>query len=223
MTNQKGKPLSGIITARNCPACGHHEIGFVSDDGIFHPLRAGSRILVMEGFDTGRMPNQTNDAAGISETMESPKDDLKGRYWVPEPLKGDPGMRMKYGVVLGEETGKNSLNRQIYESAFLQKLHYLLEKETVTPVAVLLDRFFAAPHLASGETKDIAINMWEELDEIRNPVERISKWLKNPDGKSLALLVEPKAMENLENDPVSDASALAELRALDLEDFLALL
>ena len=132
-------------------------------------------------------------------------------------------MRLKYGVVIQKEFGSVPVTEQIYESAYMQKLSYLLENEVNIPIAVILDRFFVAPHLASGESGDMANNMWEELEEIRRPVEQVTQWLKEPDEKTLQLLLQPGAIENLEEQPVSEETALEELRALDLEDFLELL
>ena len=224
MANSKGFPFSGIVTARNCPTCGHHEIGLLSENGVFHPLRPGTRaVMMMDETEPAKMQPQGNEIPSIKETGKEASSPLEGRFWIPEALKGDRIMRLKYGVVIQKEMGSVQMNEHIYEAAFIQKLNYFLEKEVYTPIAVILDRFFVAPHLASGETREIAANMWEDLDEIRQPVERVKQWLKEPDEKSLQLLVQPDSIENLENSPVSEERALEELELLDLEDFLALL
>ncbi|EFK11850.1 conserved hypothetical protein [delta proteobacterium NaphS2] len=132
-------------------------------------------------------------------------------------------MRLKYGVIFQGEEGSAIPTGQAYESAFLQKLNHLLEKEVHIPIAVILDRFFAAPHLASGETKDIAFNMLEELEEVRLPVTLVKQWLEKPDEKNLKILAQPVTLDNSKSSSISDAEALEEQSALDLEDFLALL
>lgn len=222
MANQrKETSFSGIVTARNCPECGHHEMGLVTEDGVFHPLRPGTRVLIMDGMEPGRRTGVADeiplDILDADEPLQAPK----GRFWIPEPLKGDGRMRLKYGVILleGEPVFPDG---QIYESAFLRKLAYLLEKGADVPVPVILDRLFAAPHLAAGEPKDIVCNMWEELSEIREPVEHLKKWLETRDGNHLQSLVLPDRLEDLENATVSEAEALEEQKKLDLEAFLAL-
>ena len=224
MTNRKEIPFSGTVTARNCPTCGHHEIGLVSENGVFRPLTTGTRVVIMDEMEpSAQIPTQGSVAPATCETRVEPSQTLEGRYWVPEPLKGDRRLRLKYGVAISREVESLPVTEQIYESAYMQKLSYLLENEVNIPIAVILDRFFVAPHLASGESRDMANNMWEELEEIRQPVEQVAQWLKEPDEKTLRLLLQPGAIENLEKQPVSEEAAMGELRALDLEDFLALL
>lgn len=223
MANNKEIPFPGIVTARNCPTCGHHEIGLVSENGVFHPLKAGTRVIMMDETEPEPIQIQDNEVPSASEAREETSHPLEGRCWVPEPLKGDRIMRLKYGVVIQKEVASVPMNGHIYESAYMQKLSYLLEKEVFIPIAVILDRFFVAPHLASGETRDIAGNMWEELEEIRQPVERIKHWLREPNENALQLLVQPGAMETLEHSPVSEETTLEELKGLNLEDFLELL
>ena len=223
MTNRKEIPFSGTVTARNCPTCGHHEIGLVSENGVFRPLRTGTRVVIMDEMEPAQIPAQGGEAHATCKTREEPSNTLEGSFWVPEPLKGDPRLRLKYGVVIQKEFGSVPVTEHIYESAYMQKLSYLLENEVNIPIAVILDRFFVAPHLASGESRDMANNMWGELEEIRQPVEQVTQWLKAPDEKTLQPLLQPGAMENLEKQPVSEETALEELRALTLEDFLELL
>ena len=223
MPNHKETPFSGTVTARNCPTCGHHEIGLVSENGVFHPLRTGTRVVIMDEMEPAQIPAQGNVVPATCENREEPSQTLEGRYWVPEPLKGDQRLRLKYGVVIQKEFGSVPVTENIYESAYVQKLSYLLENEVNTPIAVILDRFFVAPHLASGESQDMANNMWEELEEIRQPVEQVTQWIKEPNEKTLQLLVHPETIENLEKQTVSEETALEELRTLNLEDFLELL
>ncbi len=222
MANSKGGPFSGTVTARNCPTCGHHEIGLISENGIFHPLKPGTRVVIMDETEPERIQPQSTEFTSARQIQEETSNPLEGIYWIPEPLKGDRRMRLKYGVVIQKEVGSVPVNEHIYASAYMQKLSYLLEKEVYIPIAVILDRFFGAPHLASGEARDITSNMWEELEEIRQPAERIKQWLREPNEKALELLVQPGAME-VDQQPVSEEIALEELKNLDLEDFLELL
>ena len=223
MPNRKETPFSGTITARNCPTCGHHEIGLVSESGVFHPLRTGTKVLIMDEMEPAQIQIPSIEAPPTCGTREAPTQTLEGRYWVPEALKGDRRLRLKYGVVIQGEMGSVPITEHIYESAYMQKLSYLLEKEVHIPIAAILDRFFVAPHLASGESRDIVSNMFEELEEISQPVEHVKQWIREPDEKTLQLLVQPGTLDDLENQTVSEEAALEEQRALELEDFLELL
>jgi len=223
MPNHKETPFSGTITARNCPTCGHHEIGLVSESGVFHPLRTGTKVLIMDEMGPAQIQTPSIEAPPTCGTREAPAQTLEGRYWVPEPLKGDRRLRLEYGVVIQGEMGSGPVTEHIYEAAYMQKLSYLLEKEVHIPIAAILDRFFVAPHLASGESRDIANNMFEELEEISQPVEHVKQWIREPDEKTLQLLVQPGTLDDLENQTVSEEAALEEQRALELEDFLELL
>jgi len=223
MTNRKDVPISGIVTARNCPTCGHHEIGVVSENGVFRSLKPGTRVLVMDDDEATQTGAQKEEVHATCKTAEDRSQTLEGRFWIPEPLEGDRRMRLKYGVVISEPAGSVPMNAHIYESAYLKKLSFLIEKEVYVPIAVILDRFFVAPHLASGETRDVVTHMWEELEEIRRPVEQIKNWFDEPNEKTVQLLLQPGTMERLEKTPISDEDALAEQRALTLEEFLDLL
>ncbi len=187
MANSKGGLFSGTVTARNCPTCGHHEIGLISENGIFHPLKPGTRVVMMDETEPERIQPQSTAFTSAKHIREEISCSLEGIYWIPKPLMGDRRMRLKYGVVIREAVGSVPMNEHIYTSAYIQKLSYLLEKEVYIPIPVILDRFFGAPHLASGENRDIAGNMWEELEEIRQPAERIKQWLREPGQKGLGI------------------------------------
>ena len=223
MPNRKETPFSGTVTARNCPTCGHHEIGLISESGVFHPLKTGTKVLIMDEMEPAQIPMADIQASASCETREEPSQTLEGSYWVPEPLKGDRRLRLKYGVIIQSEMGSGPVTEHTYESAYMRKLSYLLEKEVHVPIAAILDRFFVAPHLASGESRDIVNNMFEELEEISGPVEYVKQWIREPDEKALQLLIQPGVMENLEKQPVSEEAALEEQRTLELEEFLELL
>jgi len=38
----------GIVTARTCDCCGHHEIGMMTQDGEYVRLRPGMKIMITE-------------------------------------------------------------------------------------------------------------------------------------------------------------------------------
>ena len=40
--------VEGIVTARKCDACGHHEIGITAQNGTDIPLKPGMKIRVTE-------------------------------------------------------------------------------------------------------------------------------------------------------------------------------
>ena len=235
----------GIVTARTCPRCGHHEIGFISIDGVFHTLEPGTFIQVLESSgekEFGEGPPVGHDVlhadrqrAGIDPADADALIEIPGRphmeeeedhqydIWVPEPLKGDHRFRLKFGVMVEPDTHSAEMTPDAYRAAYIQKLQHLIEKEVYVPVAVILDRFFTAPHLASGTPKDIAETMWRELDEIKVPVNLVSAWLNARTDENLAGMIRPVPKEELESAPVDDASAVREFETLSLEDFLEML
>jgi hypothetical protein len=49
---RKGKlvsvsPIKGIVKAQKCKACGHHEIGIVTDEGHYFPLKPGMKVKIV--------------------------------------------------------------------------------------------------------------------------------------------------------------------------------
>jgi len=38
----------GVVTARKCDCCGHHEMGITCDSGRYLALKPGMRVLVFE-------------------------------------------------------------------------------------------------------------------------------------------------------------------------------
>ena len=40
--------MEGIVTARTCDCCGHHEIGIMTWDGKYIRLRPGMKITITE-------------------------------------------------------------------------------------------------------------------------------------------------------------------------------
>jgi hypothetical protein len=217
---QERKDLTlGMVTSRECPLCGHHEIGFVTQDGEFHSLSPGTFIRVLEP------PSQVGPVRDKSETPIPTEMEEQGRdrLWVPEPLRGDKVLRLKYSVLVKEHLFKGEMSGGLYELAYLEKLERLIEKVLDVPLAVILDRFFSAPHLASGDSRQIAEAMYRELDEIKRPVELMRGWLERREDRSLAELIAPKAIEALGQEPAEDGQVEKELEALTLEEFLEML
>lgn len=44
--SERTKDVEGVITARTCNCCGHHEIGIVTPEGDYVPLKPGMRAAV---------------------------------------------------------------------------------------------------------------------------------------------------------------------------------
>lgn len=218
--NQETKDsILGRVTSRECPLCGHHEIGFVTQDGEFHSLRAGTFIRVVEA------PSPVGPVRDKLETPFPTEIDGQGRdrLWIPEPLRGDRVLRLKYSVVVKEHLLKGGMSGGLYELAYLEKLERLIDKALDIPLPVILDRFFAAPQLASGNPRQIAEAMYRELDEIKRPVELLRNWLEGRDEQSLAEMIAPKSIEALGREPAEDGQVEKELEALTLEEFLEML
>jgi hypothetical protein len=76
-------------------------------------------------------------------------------------------------------------------------------REAQTPIALILDRTFSAPHLASGDPKAIAAALWSELDEIRRPAILMERWIEGPDASNFANLIYPRSAEELKKAVVN--------------------
>jgi hypothetical protein len=215
-------PLTGIVTARKCPTCGHHEVGFTTKDGVFHTLSPDTRIQILEDHAAPE-PESIEPDPALQESPRVSKPEPEYSPWVPYPVKEDRSLRLKYGVMVREGLNPEQMSGKMFETAYVEKLHGLIEREIYTPVAVILDRFFVTPHLASGNPKEIAFNMWQELEEIHGPVELVKAWLDDPNEENLINLIRPKTRDDLANEPVSDAEMKEELEQLTLEEFLELL
>ncbi|RPJ21709.1 MAG: hypothetical protein EHM26_03195 [Desulfobacteraceae bacterium] len=219
MKQETKDSILGRVTSRECPLCGHHEIGFVTQDGEFHSLSPGSFIRVLEP------PSQVGP---VRDKLETPiptemEEQGRDRLWVPEPLRGDKVLRLKYSVLVKKHLFKGEMLGELYELAYLEKLEKLIEKVLDVPLAVVLDRFFSAPHLASGDSRQIAEAMYRELDEIKRPVELMRGWLERREDRRLAELIAPKAIEALGREPAEDGQVEKELEGLTLEEFLEML
>ena len=213
--------ITGKVTARTCPLCGHHEIGITNDDGEFYPLKTGTRIQILDNAgpltESASSPDQP--IGGLIMGGEEPE--TTGIPWTPEPVLGHPVLRRLYGVFLKDSS--ESPTGSLYRTAYLEKLSHLVEKEVMVPVPVLLDRYFTAPNLASGDAPAIALNLMENLDEIREPAQRVMDWLDNPAEETLALLTAGKAESAEPLEPASPSLLKKELEELCLEDFFRLL
>ncbi|MFH1952893.1 MAG: hypothetical protein ABIL06_14895 [Pseudomonadota bacterium] len=115
------------------------------------------------------------------------------------------------------------MSAALYETAYKQKLMRLIEKEVYTPLSVILDRYFTAPHLAAGDPKQVADALWEELEEIRNPVQSVKEWLENIDDESLLRMIHPRSLNDLKDETVGNEQLRRELDDISLEDFLKML
>jgi hypothetical protein len=214
--------MIGVITSRKCPTCGHHEVGYETDDGTFFPLRPGDRIGV---FPKSPVPNFGGASSEYSEPIVEDGDKYPAEFvpWVPEPLRCDRSLCRRYGVLINKGLIKEEMSPALYEMAYRQKLQWLIEKEVHTPLSIILDRFFVAPHLASGNPKQVADALWEELDEIVAPVTRVSEWLQNEDDMCLLKMIHPKTKIDLKGEMVSDNQLREELNGISLEDFFEVL
>jgi len=219
---KRGMPLTGIVTTRKCPSCGHHEVGFTTKEDAFHPLNPGTRIQILEDH-AAQEPGSVEIEPVMQESPQSSDPETEYSPWVPDPVKGDRSLRFKYGVMVREGLNPDQMSGEIFEAAYVEKLRGLIEREIYTPIAVILDRFFVTPHLASGDSGEIAFNMWQELEEIRGPVELVKAWLDDPNEERLVNLIRPKTGEDMANEPVSDEEMKEELEQLTLEEFLELL
>jgi hypothetical protein len=212
----------GTITSRKCPLCGHHEMGYATEDGVFYPLKPGAQIQILDGPAVALPATEAQgyEAAAAEEEQVDPS---QIKVWIPDPAKGDKRLRLKYGVLVKKPLLAGQMSGEIYRLAYLGKLERLIEKEIHTPVAVTLDRFFTSPHLAAGNPMQITEAMWRELEEIRRPVELVTEWIERQDEATLNRLIHPFTKQDLGHQPISEAEQKKELEELSLEEFLELL
>jgi hypothetical protein len=219
MKQETKDPTVGTVASRECPLCGHHEIGFVTQDGEFHPLRPGMPIRVYE------LPSPVERAREELKTPVHAEEEVNTGYrvWMPEPLRGDRTLRLKYSVLVRGHLSQGRMSGELYEIAYVEKLERLIDKVFDVPLAVILDRSFNAPHLSSGNSMQIAEAMYRELDEIYRPVTLMKAWLERGDDQSLGDLIAPKSINDLGGESAEDAQLEKELEALSLEEFLGML
>lgn len=213
----------GIVISRECPLCGHHEIGYITThDGVFHPLKPGTRIRTLGQPQDVVVPKMESSGFQIVPGEEA-VDRSQYKVWIPEPLRGIQRCRLKYGVLIEETYFAGEISREAYAFAYLEKLQRLIEKEIHTPVAVLLDRYFASPNLAAGDSRQIARALWQELEEIKSPVALVEGWLEKRDEESVKKMIDSVSEEGLVDQSVSEEEERKELEDLSLEGFLELL
>ena len=212
----------GIITSKKCPLCGHHEVGYTTEDGVFYPLKSGTVIQIL---DDPEIALHTAEASAYGKGTPEEEEVDRSQYgvWIPDPAKGDKRLRLKYGVLVKGPSLTGQMSGEVYRLAYLGKLEHLIEKEIHTPLAIILDRFFTAPHLAAGNPMQITEAIWRELEEIRRPVQLVTEWLEKQDQETLNRLIHPVARQDLGHQPISEAARKKELEELSLEEFLELL
>lgn len=185
-------------------------------------MKPGTVVQILDGPEMA-FP-VTGAQAYDSATVEAEQvDPSQIKVWVPDPAKGHKRLRLKYGVPVKGPSLTGQMSGEVYRLAYLGKLERLVEKEIHTPVAVILDRFFTAPHLAAGNPMQITDAMWQELEEIRRPVERVTEWLEKQEEETLNRLIYPFRKQDLVHKPISEAAQKKELEELSLEEFLELL
>ena len=219
---ENDKTVIGVITSRKCPTCGHHEVGYETSNGEFFPLMPGDRVGVFRKPPT---PGLTTDTEGLTEEPPEGNENDFSEFepWVPDPLRSDRSLRSKYGVLINKDMVKGEMSAALYEIAYKQKLQQLIQGEVYTPLSVILDKYFVAPHLAAGDPKRVADALWEELEEVRMPVQSVTQWLENMDDESLLKMIHPLPINDLKDERVSDEQLKQELDELSLEDFLEML
>ena len=212
----------GIVISRECPLCGHHEIGYITQEGVFHALKPGTRIKTLSESQDSVVNEMDNSGFQVFPNEEA-VDRSPYKVWIPNPLRGIQRCRLKYGVLMEEIFFSEEISKEAYTMAYLEKLRQLIEKEIHTPVAVLLDRYFSSPHLATGDSRQIARALWQELDEIKDPVALVEGWLEKRDEESVNKMIYPMSEEGLIDQPVREEEQRKELEDLSLEEFLELL
>ena len=222
MDSKNRSASTGIVTWRKCPLCGHQELGYTTPEGVFHSLKPGTVVQVLEDPDVSHLATEARGLdSAFAERVEASGSEY--RVWTPEPVKGDKKLRLKYGVMVKETLFSKRIAGDVYHHAYLEKLKRLIEKELDTPLAVLMDRFFTAPHLAAGNPREITEAIWRELEEIKRPVILVTEWLEKQDEESLRRMIHPIEKEKLADQPISEDQERAEQERLTLEEFLELL
>jgi hypothetical protein len=185
-------------------------------------VKPGARIQTLGSPQSSVVPEMDSSVFQMVRDKEG-AGRAQYKVWIPEPQRGIQRCRLKYGVMMEETSFAEEISREAYGSAYLEKLQQLIEKEIHTPVAFLLDKYFASPHLATGNSRQIAGALWQELDEIKGPVELVEGWLEKRDEESVEKMIYPLSEEGLVDQPVSEEEQRKELEDLSLEEFLELL
>ena len=204
----------GIVKSRICPQCGHHEIGIITSEGEFIPLRAGMYVQVVEASLYEERIDKYEPKTQEQEVKE-PSTNIKA--WLPQELRKNRMLRLRYGVIIKEN--EHIVDKESYKKAFIKKIQSLIEKETFPDLAITLDRFFHSPHLAAGNSAEITLSLIRDIDKIRRPLELIGKWLESKNKEDFSYLLEPFSENDLTDEAFSDEELIKELTSLTLEDF----
>ena len=223
MNNTANRPNLGMVASRKCPYCGHSEIGYSTPDGSFHPLKPGTLITVTEPADP-----LASGAAGSPVLEEFLGEDAAAqgdfKPWVPDVLKGNQKLRVKYGVMVREKIALKGLTGDEYRSAFLRKIEKLIEKEVHTPLPIILRQAFLPrpiSHRATrGRYRRRCGAIWRRY---KSRCFVVSEWLETQNQESLLKMIHPVPIAELGEEPVSDKDLEAELQSLALEEFLEML
>ncbi|MBN1847168.1 MAG: hypothetical protein JW932_01135 [Deltaproteobacteria bacterium] len=221
----------GTITTRQCPACGHHEVGYTTHDGTFHALSPGDRILILHHghpvpSNIHSILEEPSSIHAVPEEQVQPSkmdQPIAFDVWLPPPVRCDRSLCMKYGVLIPSGSLNGEMTGDLYEQAYKEKLVMLLELDSFTPLPVILDRFFSAPNLAAGSPKQIAQALLQDISEVEEPVTRVKEWLEKKDENSLGKLIHPGSIQSLNDQPISDEALKQGLHDLTLEAFFELL
>jgi hypothetical protein len=221
---EKDVTAVGIVASRPCPLCGYPQVGFITGDGVFHLLRPGTLVRVLEDLDKPFPDGPVEKAEPQEISVPGKEGATSFGVWVPSPVRAHKALRLKYGVTLSEDLLAEKIPFPLYQMAYVDKLRRLIEKEIYVPVPVMLDRFFNAPYLASGDPKEIAEAMWHELKEIREPALAVEKWLEGGAPDTLLSFRTTRNQGTPALDEVSGQEDLTrEQETLSLEEFLELL
>ena len=216
--------LRGIVTARKCSHCGHHEIGLVTLQGVFHPLLPGMLVQLLEPAaptPTAPEPQPRHEPSRAETVPETPVTEVKKRPWAPEPVLSIASLRLKYGVFLPEQDEGSTLDGPRYTAAYIEKIAALAAKEEHPWTAVLLDQYLKAAYLAYDDPRQTAQALWSQIEEIRRPAEQVADWLQSPDeAKRRSLLGAIAPEKDAVTQPVSTVDFATELESLTLERFL---
>jgi hypothetical protein len=213
-----------MIIARNCPTCGHHEIGYVDSENTFHRLKPGDRVQVLDSkIFEGLAPLASNMELNPDAIATSRMIVMDLAAWAPEPVKRNRILRLKYGVLVDREMATAGMSAGLYEIAYRQKLHRLIMEEKYTPLPVIFARFFGAPQLATGSPLEMVEALLEELEETRKPIELVRNWIIQKDEESLTPLIHSHSLSDLNDQTVDDLKFREELEQLTLEEFFEML
>jgi len=218
MINYENTLLQGFITSRKCDACGHHEMGIETPDGKFHPLRSGMPVQVLKDISFPTMPQAPSPTVSYSAEQET--DPMHMAVWIPEPFLEIKELRLKFGVWIDADFDPKNMSGTVYKMAFIQKLSQLIEKEVDIPLAVILDRYFTMPQLASGDSPQVALAMFDTLDEIYDPVQLCMNWIDHGNSEDLGKIMASVQSDTSRKNPVNSKEQEKELSDLTLEDFI---